>query len=262
MQALTCKKTGAKLIYTPLHKQAKGVVIICPGGGYAWRSPREAEPVADVFAQNGWQPVVLEYTVRNAGDAPLGTTPLEELAWAVDTMRHTFADSPVILCGFSAGAHLAASLGVHWDDSRLFAQYPNLRSIRPDAMVLAYPVITAGTYTHADSIKNLAGENDSSYFSLETHVKETTPPTFLWHTVTDELVPVQNSMLFASALLQNHVPMELHLYPTGLHGLSLATPAVDEPEKGRLSDTHVAGWFDACIEWLNWWLTTAVQKGN
>lgn len=150
-----------------------------------------------------------------------------------------------------------ASLGVHWEDRLLFSDYDNLRCIRPDAMILAYPVITAGTFAHVDSFKALVGDADTSYFSLETQVKETTPPTFLWHTVSDELVSVQNTMLFAGALLQNHVPMEMHLYPAGLHGLSLATPEVDEPQKGRLSDMHVAGWFNDCIEWLDWWLTTA-----
>jgi dipeptidyl aminopeptidase/acylaminoacyl peptidase len=89
------------------------------------------------------------------------------------------------------------------------------------------------------------------FFSLENHAGADTPPSFIWHTAADEMVPVQNSLLFAKALIRGGVPVELHIFPRGPHGLSLATPEVDEPEEGRLSDAHVARWFDLCVEWLN-----------
>ena len=88
------------------------------------------------------------------------------------------------------------------------------------------------------------------WFSLETQVDETTPPVFLWHTASDESVPVQNSLLFAGALAAAKVPFELHIYPFGPHGLSLATKEVEDPEKNRFADPHVAEWFGTMVKWL------------
>lgn len=215
----------------------KGVVIVCPGGGYEWLSPREAEPVAAAFADDGWISAILHYSVGHE----LGTVPLEQLGAAVRQMRTDYPDLPVAVCGFSAGGHLAASLGVHWQTMGL---------ARPDALVLCYPVITAGTYTHPASMRNLTGIQDPHFFSLEHYVTRDMPPAFVWHTAADPEVPVQNSLLLADAMAEAGVPFELLIFPEGVHGLSLATPAVDEPEKNRFADAHVAGWFRLCLEWL------------
>lgn len=123
-------------------------------------------------------------------------------------------------------------------------------------MILGYPVITAGKYAHRGSIQNLAGSDDPGWYSLETQVTADTPPVFFWHTVTDPEVPVQNSLLLADALSAAGVRYEMHLYPRGVHGLSLATPEVDEPEKYRVADPHIAGWFGQCLEWLDILRTT------
>ena len=135
----------------------------------------------------------------------------------------------------------AAALGVHWKEEGL---------LRPDGLILCYPVITAGKYAHADSIRHLAGDSEMDYWSLEKHVTQDTPPTFIWHTVTDETVPMQNSILFTESLAEKGVPVELHLYPNGKHGLSLATKEVEECEKGRFADAHVADWFRLCLNWM------------
>ena len=116
-------------------------------------------------------------------------------------------------------------------------------------MILCYPVITTGVYAHRASIDNLCA-TDQTYYSLEEHVTGNTPPTFLWATMSDDEVPVQNSLLMAEALSEAGVPYELHIFPKGVHGLSLCTPEVDEPERGRLADVHVARWFALCMEWL------------
>ena len=118
-------------------------------------------------------------------------------------------------------------------------------------MILGYPVITAGRYAHRGSIENLTGADDPAWFSLEKQVTADTPPVFFWHTVTDPEVPVQNSLLLADALSAAGIRYEMHLYPRGVHGLSLATPEVDEPAKHRLADPHIAGWFGQCLEWLD-----------
>lgn len=249
---------------TILHKaaegcgSAKGNVILCPGGGYEWLSPREARPVADAFAARGWTAWVLSYTVAAPGVVP-GDRPLHQLARAVAQVRRLQPELPVVVCGFSAGGHVAASLAVHWQDTRGL-ETPG-RTARPDAVVLGYPVITAGEWAHHPSLEALLGREpqgaaradwmrQAQYFSLEKHVTPETPPVFLWHTAADELVPVQNSLLFAQALAEKQVPFELHIYPKGVHGLSLATPEVEEPEKQRWADAHVAEWFPECIRWL------------
>jgi acetyl esterase/lipase len=186
----------------------------------------------------------------------------------------------VVLCGFSAGGHLAASLGVHWNNAAVFPDAAARRLQRPDALVLCYPVISAGVFVfaHRESMDRLLGTlspaadaaapggtvsrgdkagrsgtvpGGADFFSLENHVSADTPPSFIWHTGADKSAPVQNSLLFAEALLRSEVPVELHVFPHGMHGLSLATPEVDEPEAGRLSDAHVARWFDLCVEWLD-----------
>jgi acetyl esterase/lipase len=245
---IICEDEGVNLSYKPIFN-AKGAIIICPGGGYKFLSPRESEPVADAFRSIGWQAFVLSYSVGEN----LGKKPLMELAWAVREVRLRTVEmglegKPVIICGFSAGGHLAASLGVHWNDSTIFG---SSTQHKPDALILCYPVITAEKYAHRESIEALAGKNDPSYFSLEHFISKHTPPTFLWHTMADETVPVQNSILFAQGLATYGIPAEVHLYPYGVHGLSLATDAVAEPEKGRFIDSHIAGWFEQCAQWLD-----------
>ncbi len=234
--------------------QGGAIVLILPGGGYERISPRESAPVAKAFKEKGFVPAVLSYSVspeENGSRASLGTLPLREAAWAVRTLREAFGQTAKIaVCGFSAGGHLAASLGVHWDSAGVFAEIPDRKANRPDALVLCYPVITAGKYAHSGSFEKLAGDAGLEFFSLEKHVSEKTPPAFIWHTAADESVPAENSLLFANALLKSRVAVELHVYPYGAHGLSLATSEVEDPQKNRLPDPHVAGWLDLCAEWL------------
>ena len=230
-------------------ERVRPVIVICPGGGYEWVSEREAEPIALKFVGAGYHAVVLHYSVAPAAHYP---TALRQLAWTVAHLREHAAEyhidpNKVVVAGFSAGGHLAASLGVHWRELGL---------PRPDGMILGYPVITAGKYAHRGSIQNLAGSDDPGWYSLETQVTADTPPAFFWHTVTDPEVPVQNSLLLAGALSAAGVRYEMHLYPRGVHGLSLATPEVDEPEKHRVADPHIAGWFGQCLEWLDILKTT------
>ena len=222
---------------------ARASVIICPGGAYRFLSPRESEPVARAFQKTGFETEILRYPIREAGDPePPGLRPLRALADAVKRRRDKHPESPVYVCGFSAGAHLAATLGVHGRALGLEV---------PDALVLCYPVITADSrWCNEESFQNLVGEGERAFFSLEKHVSSDTPPAFLWHTAADEEVPVENSLLFAAALSSAGIPFELHVYPFGPHGLSLATKEVEQAEKGRFPDPHVAGWIQLCSDWL------------
>lgn len=141
----------------------------------------------------------------------------------------------VILCGFSAGAHAVGTVGVHFDEIE-DKKYPGI-SARPDALILSYPVITSGEYAHRDSFNALLGfspsQEDLNYMSLEKHVSENTPPCFIWQTATDELVPVKNSYLFATALQEHHIPYSLHIFSKGPHGLSLADKTWANEEFGE-----------------------------
>ena len=224
--------------------QPKAIVVICPGGAYCHLSPRESEPVARAFEKMGADADILYYSVRTDNDQPaLGLTPVKELSARVSALRAEHPGVPVLVCGFSAGAHLAATLGVHWR---------SLGLERPDGLILCYPVITEeAAYINEDSFQNLTGDADRAFFSLEKHVSADVPPVFLWHTAEDRDVPVENSLLFASALSRCKVRFELHIYPFGAHGLSLATREVDQPEKERRADPHVAGWIDECEAWMH-----------
>ena len=257
----------------------RGTAIIFPGGGYSWLSDRESEPVAKAFRRYGYRAAILRYDV--ASDV-LGLTPIRQAAWAVGKIRELYQGEPVYLVGFSAGAHCAASLGVHWDNTdwvgaplfdevrRYLADHRDggevdfLRDSTlfcADRLILSYPVITSGKYAHCGSFERLLGANMQDtetylralrWFSLETQVTDRMPATFLWQTVADNEVPVQNAMLFAESLISAGVPVELHIYPKGVHGLSLATKEVEQPEKQRLPDSHIAEWFPTMIEWLKY----------
>lgn len=232
----------------------RGAVVICPGGGYSLVADREAAPVARAFNRAGFHSFVLRYSV---GHGPLGNLPLRQLGAAVASVREHAVElqidsRQVSVCGFSAGGHLAASLGVFWHDVAIFGSDGRLEARRPDSLVLCYPVITSGEAAHRASFERLAGLDHSvqESFSVERFVSESTPPTFLWHTAEDVAVPVRNSLLFFSALRECGVPSELHIFPTGPHGLSMATPDVAEPENSRFANHRAAAWFALAVEWL------------
>ncbi len=238
---------------------AKGVggktaLIICPGGGYEFCSVREGAPVARKFAGMGIESFVLEY---GCAPAPLGLKPLHTLAEAVAWVRehseeYGVSRDRIAVGGFSAGAHLAGLLGAVWNRREWFKEGTEPASVRPNALVLCYPVATAGEFAHRGSFEQLAGHDVSEQerFSLETLVNEDTPQTFLWHTLDDETVPVENTLLMEAALRKNGVPHELHIFPHGVHGLSLADIETYDPLRGRLPDRHVAKWAELCGEWL------------
>lgn len=236
-------------------KEKRPVVLICPGGGYRYTSDREAEPVAMQFNAMGFHSCVLRYSTEPA----VFPTALLELSKAVSYLRERTEEwhidtNKIIVAGFSAGGHLTASLGVFWDKPFLLEQL-NLSAdqIKPDGLILSYPVITSGAFAHKGSFHLLLGGSSDpallEQVSLEKHVSAQTPPTFLWHTVEDRAVPVENSMLFANELLKNKVPIELHIYPKGGHGLSLGTEETKAAD-GGLVQPEVVNWIDMAGVWV------------
>ncbi len=232
----------------------RGGVLICPGGGYEFTFPREAEPVALQFNAAGYHAFVLDYSVAPSKHP----RPLLDLSRAVCMIRErahnwNLNSEQIAVCGFSAGGHLAASLGVHWQKSYLNVEGIEIGNNYPDALILNYPVITfKKQFVHQGSFRNLLGTNPDrellAEMSLENHVKKDTPPVFIWHTLEDNSVPVENSMMFTRALRKKGVSFELHVYAEGSHGLSLATE--ETATEGRKSYPHVATWIKLCLEWL------------
>ena len=232
----------------------RAAVLICPGGGYAYTSDREAEPIALQFNAHGYHAFVLNYSVAPRRHPQ----PILDCARAMCLLRSkaeewNIDNFKIAVCGFSAGAHLAASLGVHWNKPLLDVDGISIGINRPDALILAYPVITMKNYCHKGSRDNLLGQDPDANLieelSLENQVSRNTPPCFIWHTYEDAAVPVENSLMFANALRKEKVPFELHIYTKGPHGLSLATDEVDVAKNG--SFPHVAGWVKLSQEWLD-----------
>ncbi len=222
-------------------------VIIFPGGGYARLSDiKEGSDVAKWLNTLGITAFVVKYRLGMRYHQP---APLQDAARAIRMVRSRAKEwnletQRIGIVGFSAGGHLASSLGTHFDPGKPDAKDPLDRiSSRPDLMVLVYPVITMGDLTHAGSKKNLLGENPTpelvKLYSNELQVTKETPPTFLVHTMTDAGVPVENSMMFAAALRRAGVPFEFHLYEQGPHGFGLAP-----------TNPILASWAGRCADWL------------
>lgn len=254
---------GARLVtyiqeYTPsIGVEKRPLVLICPGGGYSRTSDREAEPIALAFLAMGYHAAVLRYSCAPA----VFPTALLELATAISFVRskakdwHVQADK-IVVQGCSAGGHLAASLGIFWKEDFIAQgiglEGKNREILRPNGMILCYPVITSGEYAHRGSFECLLGEKYGQLgekVSLEKQVNAQTPKTFLWHTVEDQAVPVQNSILFASALLQNGISTEFHMYPKGKHGLALANWQTATADGGAVQE-ECQSWIDLAHTWL------------
>jgi len=230
-----------------LVRDGAGAVVVCPGGGYAMRAEHEGEPIALWLNSLGISAFVLRYRVSPYRHP----SPLHDVQRAIRTVRSRarewgFDRGRIGVLGFSAGGHLAATAATLYDRGLGDAagDAVDRESSRPDAAILCYPVITlAEPHVHEGSRSLLLGEAPDATLlerlSPEKQVTADTPPVFLWHTSDDDVVPVENSLLFAAALSRAGVPFDLHVYERGRHGLGLA----DE-------DAHVASWKAVCALWL------------
>ena len=186
------------------------------------------------------------------GDSTVFLTGDIHSGWACELPYDTGA-YPV--AGGSAGGHLACSLGVFWSSPMLYEPLNcDPEAIRPDGMILSYPVITGGEYAHKDSMRRLFGTEDPTVwepYSLEKHIHAGVPATFVWHTYEDELVPVENTLMLAAALRKHHVPLEMHIFPHGPHGLSLNTPEVYGPGVSfPMQNVETRCWLDLAKRWI------------
>ncbi len=233
----------------PADNNSGSAIVICPGGGYGGLASHEGATYAQFLQKHGVNGFVLKYRLGSAGyrhpimlgDAAraLRTVRANAKQWKIDPDK-------IGIMGSSAGGHLASTLLTHFDAGNPQASDPIDRiSSRPSLGVLCYPVITLGEFTHRGSKRNLLGDKPPAelveLLSNEKQVTGNTPPTFLWHTVQDNAVPVENSLQFATALRKAGVPFALHVYQKGRHGIGLA-------DKPPFKNVHP--WAKDLVFWL------------
>ncbi len=237
-------------IYLPSEdKNTRCGIVVCPGGGYGNLAlGHEGVEIAQWLTDLGIAAFVVEY--RHANRGYRHPAPLQDAQRAVRLARANapeFGLDPqrIGILGFSAGGHLASTVGTHFDAGDPQSEDPIQRaSSRPDFMILCYPVIALDKpYTHRGSQRNLLGEDAApeliASLSNETQVTADTPPTFLFHTSEDAAVPPQNSVVFYLALLEAGVPAEMHIFEKGRHGVGLAR---------SIPGTNT--WPNLCHQWL------------
>jgi len=252
--------------YNPEKKRP--FVIVIPGGGYEHIGFREREPVALKMNSLGFHAATLTYTI-----APMRfPDSLVDLANAVALVRenaekwHVDSDK-IIVCGFSAGGHLASSLGAFWNSEFLKDYIPHSpEKIKPNALLLSYPVVTSNEkYWHEGSIMNVIGSISpdkaekickslgkakmTEVVSIEKNITADFPPTFIWHTVQDEAVPAKNTLLLADALYEKGIDCEYHLFNRGKHALSLASEEIAN-EDGSGTEKECSVWPELFKNWF------------
>jgi len=224
-------------------------VLICPGGGYYVQAPHEGEPFARLFTLHGIVGVVLTYRVNpdrypgSYSDAARAMRILRR-----DAGKYNVDSGKIGIMGFSAGGHLASTVATQPDlykdpQDDLVDRF----SARPDRLILGYPVISfIDEYAHEGSKKSLLGEDPDPVMvrqlSNNHQVTENTPSSFLFHTADDKGVPVFNSLSFAEACVRNSVPVELHVFPEGQHGVGMAE-----------NHPQLRIWTENLINWLQDW---------
>jgi acetyl esterase/lipase len=234
--------------YFPEKGKANGTaILIFPGGGYGGlASKHEGSDVALEFNKIGVTAFVVKYRLPSDSimvDKTIG--PLQDAQRAIQLVRERAAEwaidpHKIGIIGFSAGGHLASTLLTHY--VKALIDNPKNISLRPDFGMLIYPVITFGSEAHTGSRENLIGKNPSQQlldlYSNEKQITNDTPPTFLVHATDDNVVPVQNSIMFYKGLLEHKVKAEMHIFEAGGHGFGLNNP------------TSTEHWFNWAANWL------------
>lgn len=238
----------------PDHRTQYPVVVVCPGGGYNICSQREADPVAFEYFAKGYNVFVLNYSVKKEC---ANFVALKELSNAIMQIRKNAEEwncdsEKIAVCGFSAGGHLAGSIATLWNNPKFLENFDNENGLnKPNLAVLCYPVLLSGEFENEGSLDNISGKNKElkEFFSLEKRISKETCPCFIWHTVEDNAVPIENSLIFTTELQKNKIPFELHIFPTGGHGASVYTREVKR--KVDSLDNYNKQWVNLSINFLN-----------
>lgn len=250
---ITNVQTPTLEVFLPTKRNATGqAVVIFPGGGYHGLAyDWEGTDIAKALNAKGIAGIVVKYRLPWSKSITGGKNivPLQDAQRAIRMVRQkagewNISPNKIGVMGFSAGGHLASTLGTHYNE-KVYNRQDDADdlSARPDFLALIYPVITLGVpSTHTGSRVSLVGENatqpEIDYLSNEKHVDDNTPPTFLLHAADDDVVPVENSILFFKALQAHGIPASMHIYPKGGHGFSLG-----------LMDPVLKNWINLFFEW-------------
>ncbi len=235
-------------------------LLVIPGGAYERIcSDREGEPIALGFMPYGYNAFVLHYSVDGKKAFP---AQLIEASFAVKYIRDNAEElgidkDEIYAAGFSAGGHLAASLGTMWNKEEIYRQIDMPFGYnKPKGVMLIYPVISGvSEYAHMPSFENLLATSNPDKeklkeCSIELSVSESSCPAFIIHTLTDELVPVQNSLILADAYSKLNIPYELHIYPNGVHGFALGNKITWQGEEERVIRDNF-DWIKMAADWAD-----------
>jgi acetyl esterase/lipase len=244
----------ALTMYQPAKANGTSVLVI-PGGGY-WieAAGHEGVDIAKWLNSFGVTAFVLKYRLpderlwSNKHEVPLQDAMQAMRLIRENAVKYSIEPNKIGVMGFSAGGHLASTLCTHWQEPKSQQFFENVtdsgKVFRPNFAILMYPVITSGDQKHAGSFERLLGKNPTAdlltYYSNEKQVSATTPPTLLVHATNDAAVPVENSMLYVSALKKFKIPASLFVYEDGEHGFGLA-----QKKAGS-----VKNWPEHCLQWL------------
>ncbi len=240
-------------------KHIRRAMLVIPGGGYGVVcSEREGEPIAMAFIPYGYNAFVLHYTVGRKGKFPCQ---LIEVAKAIkhikdNAEKYQIDPDQLYVIGFSAGGHLAASAGVLWNMPEIYEAIDMPYGYnKPRAVVLSYPVISPKYAQHFTSFKNMwcsdnPNPDDLKKSAVDEHVDATSSPAFIWHTANDQVVDVRNAFDIARAYADAKVPFELHIFPDGPHGMSLANHLVDN-DNPKMYSPYVGRWVQNAAKWLD-----------
>lgn len=236
----------------------RNALLVIPGGGYnAVCSDREGEPIAMAFMPYGYNAFVLHYSVARKKKFP---AQLIEASAAVkyikdNAEKYNIDPNRLFAVGFSAGGHLAASLGALWHKKEIYEEIEMPYGYnKPDGVMLIYPVITAfGPESHTESIENLLCEENPPeekcmLCSIEKNIDEKTVPAFIVHTANDNFVSVKNSLLLANAYTEKNISYEMHIYPDAPHGIALCNK-ITAGECEKHNNPHIAEWVREAAEW-------------
>ncbi|MBQ7573441.1 MAG: alpha/beta hydrolase [Clostridia bacterium] len=230
---------------TPYQAQSDGCVVVFAGGGYGMKAEHEGPVMCEWLQSIGITCFNVDYRVSPYKHPAEVSDAQRAVRWVrYNAQKYGVNPDKIAVMGFSAGGHLAGSVSVHYD-KEFYTPTDEIDNVsaRPDASILCYSVIDMLEFRHDGSRQNLLGptpmQSEKEFMSLYKQVTPDTPTAFLWHTSTDQAVPVENSLLYANALSACNIPFEMHIYPLGHHGLGLA-PELE----------HVAQWSKSLKNWL------------